>query len=245
MISQPEASNCMIHVEHLHKHFKLHNQGGTRLQVLEDISLQVNKGNCLVLDGPSGKGKSTLLRCLYGNYLAQGGQVKVNLSRQDGITEWLDLAKASPREILYARRHHIGYVSQFLRVIPRVPVIDIVSEPLRSLGVEREEARQRAATLLERLNLPERLWQLSPSTFSGGEQQRINIAHCFIVGYPILLLDEPTASLDTKNRAVVMELIEEAMEQGTAIVGIFHDSEVRNQVATDYFRFGNNTHDRT
>lgn len=104
-------------------------------------------------------------------------------------------------------------------------------QPLLEQGVERAECRDRAEALLAALNVPQRLWPLAPSTFSGGEQQRVNIARGFIVDYPILLLDEPTASLDSRNSAAVVQLIERAKARGAAIVGIFHDEGVRQRVA--------------
>lgn len=220
-------NNIRIQVNDLSKRFVLHNQGGTQLDVLSHVSLQVEAGQCLVLSGPSGTGKSTLLRSLYANYLPQTGEVRV---RHEG--DWVDMASAPPHHVLAVREHTMGYVSQFLRAIPRVSTLDIVSEPLRRHGVDPDEARERAAQLLERLNIPESLWSLAPSTFSGGEQQRVNIAHGFILDYPILLLDEPTASLDAANRQVVVELMREAMARGAALVGIFHDAEVRDAVAT-------------
>jgi alpha-D-ribose 1-methylphosphonate 5-triphosphate synthase subunit PhnL len=133
------------------------------------------------------------------------------------------------------RRQTIGYVSQFLRVIPRVSALDVVAEPLRRIGVAADLARERAADLLTRLNLPEYLWHLPPATFSGGEQQRVNIAHGLVIDRPILLLDEPTASLDANNRRCVINLIQEAKMRGVAIVGIFHDDEIRQTLATHYF----------
>jgi alpha-D-ribose 1-methylphosphonate 5-triphosphate synthase subunit PhnL len=144
----------------------------------------------------------------------------------------VDLTAAAPREVIALRRSTLGYVSQFLRVIPRVPAIDVVAQPLRQAGVAADEARARAASWLARLNLAERLWQLPPATFSGGEQQRVNIARGLIAGHPVLLLDEPTASLDATNRAVVVQLIGEACARGAAVIGIFHDEEVRDAVAT-------------
>jgi alpha-D-ribose 1-methylphosphonate 5-triphosphate synthase subunit PhnL len=140
------------------------------------------------------------------------------------------VAQASPREIIALRRETLGYVSQFLRVVPRVPTRDVVAEPLLQLGIDRAEARDRAEALLARLNIPKRLWDLSPTTFSGGEQQRVNIARGFIHPYPALLLDEPTASLDATNRAVVLALISQAKERGAAILGIFHDEGARTAV---------------
>ncbi|MGP1395068.1 MAG: phosphonate C-P lyase system protein PhnL [Inquilinaceae bacterium] len=217
----------MIAVEGLDKTFTLHNQGGTRIPVLSKAALTVRAGECVVLGGPSGSGKSSLMRSLYGNYLPSGGRLSVC---HEG--RMIDLATASPRLLLAVRRRTVGYVSQFLRVIPRVPTLDIVAEPLRDAGLPQDRAEAEAARLLTRLNLPERLWRLPPATFSGGEQQRVNIARGFARPFPILLLDEPTASLDADNRQVVVGLIGEALERGAAIVGIFHDRDVRDAVAT-------------
>lgn len=215
-----------IRVEHLSKTFVLHQQHGTQLPVLHDANMTVSSGECVVLHGHSGSGKSTLLRSLYANYLPDSGHIWVN---HQG--EWLDMVQAEARQILAVRRHTLGWVSQFLRVIPRISALDVVMQPLLEQGVNRTECRERAETLLNQLNVPQRLWQLAPSTFSGGEQQRVNIARGFIVDYPILLLDEPTASLDSRNSAAVVALIEQAKQRGAAIVGIFHDEGVRQQVA--------------
>jgi len=217
----------VLEVEDLGKCFTLHLQGARRLPVLEGMGFAVWPGECLALVGPSGAGKSTLMRMLYGNYLAGSGRILV----RDGNSV-IDLASASPRRVIAARCSTIGYVSQFLRVIPRVPALAIVAEPARRAGLPEAVAIARARSLLARLNLPERLWDLPPATFSGGERQRVNLARGFVVDYPLLLLDEPTASLDPANRAVVVGLIEEAKARGAAIVGIFHDAEVREAVAT-------------
>lgn len=218
----------MIEVRGLRKLFTLHNQGGIRLPVLDEISFDAAGGDCLVLSGPSGAGKSTLLRCLYGNYLATAGSIRL----RGGAGQWTPLTGASEQDILALRRDTVAYVSQFLRVIPRVTTLDVVAEPLRQRGTPAGAARERAAHLLARLNVPERLWSLAPATFSGGEQQRVNIARGFIGAHPVLLLDEPTASLDAGNRAVVVELIQEALSAGRCLVGIFHDEAVRDAVAT-------------
>ncbi len=218
--------NARLQVEHLSKTFVLHNQDGVRLPVLADANLTVNAGECLVLNGHSGSGKSTLLRSLYANYLPDSGHIW--LRHQD---QWLDMVPADARQIMAVRRHTLGWVSQFLRVIPRISALQVVMQPLLELGIDGQSCRERAEALLAHLNVPRRLWPLAPSTFSGGEQQRVNIARGFIVDYPVLLLDEPTASLDSRNSAAVVGLIERAKQRGAAIVGIFHDDGVRARVA--------------
>ena len=215
-----------LRVENLSKTFVLHHQNSIRLPVLSDASLEVSAGECVVLHGHSGSGKSTLLRSLYANYLPDEGSIWVQHQ-----SEWLDMVQAPARQILAVRRQTIGWVSQFLRVIPRISALDVVMQPMLELGYERQACEQKAAALLTHLNVPERLWHLAPSTFSGGEQQRVNIARGFVVDYPILLLDEPTASLDTTNSAAVVSLIDQAKARGAAIVGIFHDEAVRDHVA--------------
>lgn len=221
---------AMISVAGLSKDFVLHTQGGTRIPVFASLDLDVSASECVCLHGPSGSGKSTLLRSLYANYKPSGGQILV-----EHHGEKIDLTRAAPWQIVEVRRHTIGYVSQFLRVIPRVPTLQVVAEPARLVGVPASEAEERARALLTRLNIPERMWNLAPATFSGGEQQRVNIARGFAQEYPILLLDEPTASLDATNRQVVVDLILEAKARGVAIVGIFHDAEVRETVADRLF----------
>ncbi len=219
-----------LRTEGLAKTFTLHLQGGTVIPVLRGVELSVASGECVALTGPSGAGKSTLMRCLYGNYGAGGGRI---LLRHDGAE--CDIAAADARAMIALRRETIGYVSQFLRVIPRVSSLNIVAEPLVARGTARDAARAQAAALLTRLNLPARLHSLPPATFSGGEQQRVNIARGFAPFYPVLLLDEPTASLDAANRAIVVALIHEAKAAGSAIIGIFHDAEVRDAVADRSF----------
>ncbi|AJR01941.1 Phosphonates transport ATP-binding protein PhnL [Enterobacteriaceae bacterium bta3-1] len=220
------TTTTRLRVENLSKTFVLHHQNSIHLPVLAGASLEVHAGECVVLHGHSGSGKSTLLRSLYANYLPDEGSIWV---KHQG--EWLDMVQAPARQILAVRRKTIGWVSQFLRVIPRISALEVVMQPMLELGFERQACEQKAATLLTRLNVPERLWHLAPSTFSGGEQQRVNIARGFVVDYPILLLDEPTASLDTINSAAVVSLIDEAKARGAAVVGIFHDEAVRNHVA--------------
>jgi alpha-D-ribose 1-methylphosphonate 5-triphosphate synthase subunit PhnL len=216
----------MIEISNAEKTFTMHLQGGVELPVVSGVSFHVASGECVVLSGPSGAGKSSILKMIFGNYRCDGGRIGI---RHEGVL--IDLAKAEPRQILSVRRATIGYVSQFLRAVPRVPTVDVVAEPVIATGVARPEARERAGQLLRRLNIPERLWALPPSTFSGGEQQRVNIARGFISDLPILLLDEPTASLDAANRAVVVELIDQKKCQGVAMVAIVHDDEIRHLIA--------------
>ena len=211
----------MIQVENVSKTFTMHNQGSAAIEVLSCASFSVSAGECVGLTGVSGSGKSTLMRMVYGNYLAATGNIVI-----DGT----NIVSASPRDVIALRRKTLGYVSQFLRVVPRVPTLDVVAEPLLDAGQSSAEAFDRAEQLLKRLRIPETLWSLSPSTFSGGEQQRVNIARGFAYPYPALLVDEPTASLDGGNRETVLTLIEEAKARGAAIVGIFHDAPARDRV---------------
>ena len=223
----------MLQIESLSKHFTLHLRGGLQLPVLQDVSLDVNPGECVALLGASGQGKSTLMKCLYGSYGADRGAIWF-----DATEGRIDIAQATPQQMLALRRKDIAYVSQFLRAVPRVPALDVVAErwlqarPELDADEAQEQAREEVRSLFARLNLPPGLWELPPATFSGGEQQRVNIARGFIEPARLLLLDEPTASLDAANRRVVIELIHQARAAGTAIVGIFHDEEVRDAVAS-------------
>ena len=219
--------NPLVALDDVSKAFTLHLRGGTRLDVVSGVTLSADAGECIVLGGPSGAGKSSLLKIIYGNYRCDAGRVLV----RDGDA-MVDVAAAEPRRILALRRTVMGYVSQFLRVIPRVGALEVVASAGRESGLRADEAKDRAENLLARLNVPERLWPLRPATFSGGEQQRVNIARGLIADRPVLLLDEPTASLDSRNRAVVVDLIERKKAQGAAVIGIFHDEDVREAVAT-------------
>ena len=213
-------------VSEVAKSFTMHLRDGIRLPVVSNVTFSIKAGECVVLGGPSGIGKSSLLKMVYGNYAVDSGQILVE---HDG--KLVDLATADPRTVLSVRRGTLGYVSQFLRTVPRVAAVDVVAEPLTARGIPAQEARAAAEAMLARLNLPRELWQLPPATFSGGEQQRVNIARGFITDHRILLLDEPTASLDAKNRGVVVRMIEEKKAAGVALLGIFHDEDVREKVA--------------
>ena len=223
-------TRVMLRTDALGKSFTLHLQGGVRIPVLANVGLEVHAGECIVLSGPSGVGKSTLMRSLYGNYRAESGCI---LIRHRGTI--VDLARADPRTVLAIRHETLGYVSQFLRVVPRVPAVDVVAEVPIGRGETLDEARRIATDLLLRLNIPRRLHGLPPATFSGGEQQRVNLARGFIGNHPVLLLDEPTASLDAENRAAVVAMINEAKTRGTAIIAICHDADVREAIADRLF----------
>ena len=224
------SAQPLIVVEDLAKTFTLHNAESATIPVFERLALEVTPGECVVLAGESGVGKSTLMRSIYGNYLPTQGSVRV---LHDGA--YVDITRALPHPVLDVRRRTLGYVSQFLRVIPRISTLHLTMEPLLENGVDVAEAQDRAETLLSALRLPRAHWDLPPATFSGGEQQRVNIARSFIRNYPVMLLDEPTASLDAENRAIVVTLIQQALDRGAAMIGIFHDSDVRDAVATRLF----------
>ncbi|HSV25908.1 MAG TPA: phosphonate C-P lyase system protein PhnL [Xanthobacteraceae bacterium] len=206
------------------KSFILHLQGGLRLPVVNGVNFAVQPGECLALAGPSGCGKSSILKMIFGSYRCDGGHILVR--DNDRI---VDIATASPRTVITTRRRAVAYVSQFLRAVPRVATIDVVAQTLDRTS--RDEARMGAAALLRRLNIPERLMAVPPVTFSGGEQQRVNIARGFLPERPLLLLDEPTASLDSENCAVVIDLIAEKKRRGVAVVAIVHDQDARNAIA--------------
>jgi alpha-D-ribose 1-methylphosphonate 5-triphosphate synthase subunit PhnL len=224
------SKTVMLRTRSLAKSFTLHLRGGLLMQVLSGVNLQVRAGECIVLSGPSGAGKSTLMRSLYGNYRAESGSIEVRHRNQT-----IDIATADPRTILQVRHETLGYVSQFLRVVPRISALDVVAEVLLARGIDHPAARENARALLLKLNIPSRLHAIPPATFSGGEQQRVNLARGFIAGHPILLLDEPTASLDAENRAVVIDMIKDAKAKDTAIVAICHDADVRDAIADRLF----------
>ena len=216
----------VLEVANVSKSFTMHLRGGVVLPVMRDVSFGVAAGECVVLAGPSGIGKSSILKMIFGSYRCDHGLIRVHHAPHA-----TDIAQAPPREIIALRQRVIAYVSQFLRAIPRVAALDVAAEPLIASGTAREAARERAASLLAYLNVPERLRGLPPATFSGGEQQRVNIARGFVGEHPLLLLDEPTASLDAGNRAAVVQLINERKRRGAAIVAIVHDLDVRDAIA--------------
>lgn len=220
------ATDDLVRLAGVAKTFTLHLRGNAQIEVVDDVTFSLRPGECVALSGPSGVGKSSILRMIYGNYRADRGTILVRAG-----DELVDVVQASPRRILELRRTVIAYVSQFLRVIPRVGTLDIVAAAAAEAGHRPDDARDRAADLLARLQIPRQLWQLPPATFSGGEQQRVNVARGLAADRPILILDEPTAALDAANRAVVVDLIKARIRSGAGVVGIFHDEDVRGRLA--------------
>jgi alpha-D-ribose 1-methylphosphonate 5-triphosphate synthase subunit PhnL len=218
----------LLSVEDLRKTFRLHMQGGLEVHALRGVSFRVDRGEFVGLSGPSGAGKSTVLKVVHRTYLPTSGSVRFESAAFGAI----DLAAASEARVVELRKREIGYVSQFLRVIPRVGARDLVAEPIQArLGLSREEALDRAGRLLDRLRIPRALRDAYPSTFSGGEQQRVNIARAVGWKPALLLLDEPTASLDAGSCDIVLEILRELRDQGSTMLGIFHDPELMGRIA--------------
>ncbi len=219
----------MIQIDGLSKWFDLHIANQMHVKPLRTISFDVEPGKFMGLAGPSGIGKSTILKCIYRTYLPSEGSIWYD----SAVWGKIDLATANERQILHLRRNEISYISQFLRVIPRVTAVDIVAERLTARGVTRADAIEQVKLMLQRLALPEKIWDAFPATFSGGEQQRLNIARALISQPRLLLLDEPTASLDYRTKTVVLDLLHEAKKNGTTMIGVFHDLEWLKQIADD------------
>lgn len=227
-----EQTSPMLEVRHLHKDFHMHLIDGRVISPFNDISFQVQPGQLFMIGGKSGAGKTTILKCIYRTYLTTSGEIWYS-SKQFGR---VNLATTSEDIVMKLRAHELGYCSQFLKVLPRVPALDITAEPLVSRGVPRQEARAEAARWLQRLQIEESRWQASPVTFSGGEQQRLNLARAFIASPRFLLLDEPTASLDAVSKAIVLEIIREARIAGVTMLAVSHDSATMEPLADEVYR---------
>jgi len=217
----------VMRCEALSKTFLMHMRGGTRIEAFRDVSFTLSEGQFLGVSGPSGSGKSSLLKCLYRTYLPSTGAIWYTNSR----AETRDLAATEEHVILDLRRQEIGYVSQFFPVIPRVSALNTIANSMVARGFARQESEERARELLARLAIPRPLWDMFPSTFSGGEKQRINIIHAIIAQPRLLLLDEPTASLDAASAREAVTLIMELKEQGTAMIGVFHDAALLSRLS--------------
>lgn len=217
---------CILSVHNFAKSFYIHEQQKT-LPSSSNVNLSVYAGQLTALIGPTGSGKSSVLKGIYRTYLPQQGDI---LYRQaNGQT--IDLATASEHDILWLRQHEIAFVTQFLHVLPRQSALKIVSEPLLFLGCDEMQARLQAQEMMSQLNLPERLWTLSPSTFSGGERQRVNLARGLLAQPRLLLLDEPTASLDPNTTQQVVNLLKVTKDKGIAMLAIFHDMDLVDALA--------------
>ncbi len=225
----------MLEVRDLGKTITLHILGGAIVEPFMDVSFDVFPGEFVAIVGPSGSGKSSVIKTIHRTYLATAGHAF--FATADGTS--IDLATATDREIIGVRRTEIGFVSQFLKVEPRVPAVDIVARPLIRRGVSEDEARERAFALFTRLDIPERLWHSYPSLFSGGEQQRINIARALIAEPRLLLADEPTSALDSSNTGRVMDALLEARSRGLTMLGVFHDIDLIERIADRVVVMGN------
>lgn len=228
------ATTYKLCVDTLHKSFTLHNRGGVKVQGFRDISFSLRCGQLLALTGPSGAGKSSILKTIYRTYLSDGGSVRFR--RKDGSV--VDLANCPENKILHLRRREIGFVTQFLKVLPRISALDAVAAPLIEIGCAVEEARELARTMLAKLGIRPELFELSPLTFSGGEQQRVNIARGIIAPKDLILLDEPTASLDEHSSEIVLSLLEDLKEQKIAMIGIFHDRRKIERIGDQVLEVG-------
>jgi len=223
----------LLKVDNLSKVFNIHILGDKVIEGCDGVSFIVERGEFLGILGPSGAGKSTILRCIYRTYLPSGGDIWYD----SVLYGQVNLAAIADHIVIGIRHKEIGYVSQFLKVIPRVSAIDIVAEPLLlKNGVSPKKAKTKAGELLERLNISTKLFDAYPATFSGGEQQRVNIARAIIWKPRLLLLDEPTASLDRDSVSIVVQLLREMREQGTSMVGIFHDNELMESITDRTYR---------
>jgi len=217
----------MLKLKNLSKSFIVHTLAGKVINGCQRVSFNVGPGELLGLAGPSGSGKSSILKCIYRTYIPTSGTVNY-VSEEFGP---VDLAQASEHTIVRLRFREMGYVTQFLKVLPRVPAVDVVAEPLLWRGFPLEQARKRAVDMLECLRIPRALFDASPVTFSGGEQQRVNVARAVIARPRLLLLDEPTASLDRQSVSIIVDMLHKLKKEGCAMIGIFHDRNLMESVA--------------
>ncbi|GAC1403858.1 MAG: ATP-binding cassette domain-containing protein [Ktedonobacteraceae bacterium] len=231
MQQQTQQEIPMLDVQHLKKDFHMHLVDGRVIEPLTSISFQVQRGQTFIISGKSGAGKTSILKCIYRTYLTTAGAIWYD-SQQFGR---VDMATANEEVVIRLRERELGFCSQFLKVLPRVPALDVTAEPLVRLGVNRDEALTEAAKWLKRLGIEESRWQASPVTFSGGEQQRLNLARAFIAAPRFLLLDEPTASLDSVSKSIVLEMIAEAKAAGVTILTVSHDTASLKSLADEMY----------
>lgn len=217
----------MLKVEGLGKEFKMHIRDGLVIEGFSDVSFTASAGKLLAITGASGIGKSTLLKCIYRTYISTKGSIIYH--SRDGAR--YDLAAEDDQTVLKLRKTEIGYISQFLHVIPRISALDILTQKLAGNAIPLGEAKEQARYYLDKVGISTQLWDMYPSTFSGGEKQRLNILLALAAKPRLLLLDEPTASLDVASKDTIMELIRETKKKGTAMVGVFHDKDAIKALA--------------
>ena len=215
-----ESGQPLLKIENLSKGFTLH-AANRRVRGCENISLAVMPAEFVGITGRSGSGKSTILKCLYRTNLPERGSILYD-SAAFGM---VDLATIDERRMIYLRNYEIGYVSQFLDVVPRTTARQIVRASAAEAFADEDAIESETTRMLEHFDFPEALWDLYPNTFSGGEKLRLNIARAMVRRPRLLLLDEPTASLDNASKVKVRELIEQLKAGGTTMLGIFHDLE--------------------
>jgi len=220
----------ILSIANLAKNFYLHNPG-LEIKSCQNINLSLKKGEFIGIVGLSGAGKSTILKCINRSYLPMQGEI-IYESEAFGT---INLATADEREILYLRRHEIGYVSQFLNVMPRTTAKEHVMNALVDMGADTAVAEETAKEMLMYFRLPENLWELYPATFSGGERLRLNLAHAMVKKPRLLMLDEPTASLDSKTKILVRDMLKKLKNMNTSMIGIFHDIEFMDGVCDRVF----------
>ncbi|CAK6476930.1 ABC transporter-like protein [Peribacillus simplex] len=223
-----------MEINDLSKSFILHNQR-KNIHAVSNITITVKKGEFIGIIGKSGSGKSTILKSIYGTYRVQEGDIWYDSSRFGAI----NLAKATEREMIYLRKHEIGYVSQFLNVMPRTTARQLVTGAILEMGQTREMANIETEKILGHFEIGKELWDSYPATFSGGEKLRLNIARAMVKRPRLLLLDEPTASLDHDSKVKVKTLLEQLMNEGTTMLGIFHDLEFMNRLVTREYSMQN------
>ncbi|MEB1805912.1 MAG: phosphonate C-P lyase system protein PhnL [Bacillaceae bacterium] len=218
--------NELLVVNNLEKNFMMHHFNEKKIVGCKGISFSLDKGEFIGITGKSGAGKSTVLKSIYRTYIPTGGEMIYH----SDLFGPIDLVQATEREMLTIRKAEIGYVSQFLNVMPRVTAIEVVAEALVEMGEETKKATEKAKEILQHFKLPKTLWTSFPRTFSGGEKLRLNLAQAMIKKPKLLLLDEPTASLDNASKQAVKEMIIELKENGTSMIGIFHDIDFMETV---------------
>ncbi|MCL1913395.1 MAG: ATP-binding cassette domain-containing protein [Eubacteriaceae bacterium] len=220
----------ILSISNLSKNFYLHNPG-LEIKSCQNINLALEKGEFIGIVGLSGSGKSTILKCINRSYLPMQGEIIYDSEAFGKI----NLSTATEREILYLRCHEIGYVSQFLNVMPRTTAKEHVMNALVDIGIDAKAAEIDANEMLVYFRLPETLWGIYPATFSGGERLRLNLAHAMVKKPRLLMLDEPTASLDNKTKLLVRDMLVKLKDTNTSMIGIFHDIEFMDGVCDRVF----------